>query len=264
MSIFKNSLGNVVPVRERREATGVLAALNQEVVLDLNGDTSAIVYVISTNFVGTLGFTGASDVPGASYFSIPAFPIAPGCLGGTIPQAAQPMLQDPLVAANTIRAYSIPVGQLRKLRIRADAYTSGNCAIHIVTDTAPALNQKTGQNSATGVQSGTAAVGVTLTLTLPSIPGLRHYIDELVITRSATAVLTASATPVVVTTTNLPGPLALTFGQDVAGIGIDREVRISGGPGGLAATALGTNTTIVMPAYVGVIWRANCLYHYGP
>ena len=89
------------------------------------------------------------------------------------------------------------------------------------------------------------------------------FIDSLHIVRSATAALTASATPVVVTTTGLPGNPAFTFGQDVAGIGIDKDARLDCGPEGFAAAALGAATTVVCPAYVGVIWRVNCLYHLG-
>lgn len=264
MSILKNLQGAFVPVRERRETSGTLTALNQEVVMDLNGDSNAMVYVLSDLFVGTLEFTGAMDSAGSLFFPIRAYAYSVGCTGGTIPLAGQPLLIDALVAANLTRVYAIPVGQLKKLRVRSSAYTSGNCAISIVSDVNPSLNPAAGvQNPATLAVSATAAVGVAVTLTLPAVAGLRHYIDSLQVVRSATAALTASATPVVTTSTNLPGTPGLIFGQDVAGIGIDKEQRLDCGPEGLAATALGTATTVVCPAYVGVIWRVNCVYHLG-
>lgn len=271
MGMSKNLAGQVVPVRERRSAgPAILAAINQEFIFDLNGDSNVLVYVQSNLFVGTLEFTGAIDgidVPYTAptmYFPIQAHPYSIGCNGGTIPQAGQPILLDALVAANLTRVYSIPVQQLKKLRIRASAYTSGNCTIYAVADQNKSLNSVSAeQDPATLAVTVTAAVGVAATLTLPAVAGLRHYIDSLHIVRSATAALTASATPVVVTSTNLPGNPAFTFGQDVAGIGIDKEQRLDCGPEGFAATALGTATTIVMPAYVGVIWRATALYHLG-
>ena len=66
-----------------------------------------------------------------------------------------------------------------------------------------------------------------------------------------------------VTTTNLPGSPVLTFGSDAAGIGIDKEMRLDFGSTGLAASVLGTATTIVCPAYAGVIWRAVVGYRLG-
>lgn len=271
MSIPKNALGTIVPVRERRtNGPSNLTALNQEFLMDLNGDANVLVYVLSDLFVGTLEFTGAidgTDVPAVApsmYFPVQAYAYSVGCTGGTIPLAGQPMLLDALVAANLTRVYSIPVSQLKRLRIRTSAYTSGNCTIYAVADTNRAFNPVAAdQDPATLVFTATAAVGVAVTATLPAVAGLRHYLDSVHVVRSATVALTASATPVLVTTTNIPGSPALIFGQDVAGIGIDKESRLDCGPEGLSTTALGTNTTIVCPAYVGVIWRVNCVYHLG-
>lgn len=264
MSIPKNAAGAIVPVRERREATANLAALNQELVVSLNGDSNVLVYVLSDLLIGTLEFTGAIDNGPSLYFPVQAYAYSIGCTGGTIPIAGQPFLIDALVAANLTRVYSIPVSQLKNLRIRMSAYTSGNCTIYVVSDTNTSLNPAAGvQNSATLALSATAAVGVAVTLTLPAVAGLRHYIDSLHVVRSATAALTASATPVVTTSTNIPGTPGLIFGQDVAGIGIDKDARLDCGPEGLAAIALGVATTVVCPAYVGVIWRINCVYHLG-
>ena len=55
----------------------------------------------------------------------------------------------------------------------------------------------------------------------------------------------------------------MTMGSDAGGIGVDKELRVDFGGTGLAATALGTNTTVVCPAYVGVIWRINIGYRLG-
>jgi hypothetical protein len=111
--------------------------------------------------------------------------------------------------------------------------------------------------------TATNAASAGVTATLPAVAGLRHYIDRVSVVRSATAALTAAATPVVVTTSNLPGPPALTFGSDVAGIGVDKELVLDFGGAGLAATGINTASTIVAPAYTGVIWRINVAYRLG-
>lgn len=263
MSQFKNASNVIVPVRERREAAGVLAALNSELVLDCNGDESALVYVQSVAFIGTLEFTGCSNDDGTQFFPVVAYPYSIGCAGGTIPPAGQPLLIDALVAANTVRVYSVPVGQLKKLRIRASAYTSGTANITITSEAQAPLNTAIAAKPSTLLVTTTAAVGVAATATLPAVAGLRHIIDFILVVRSATAALTASATPVIVTTTNLPGAMALTFGSDAGGIGVDKDVLRDFGSSGLAATALGTATTVVCPAYAGVIWRATVGYRLG-
>ena len=264
MSILKNLLGAFVPVRERRETSGTLTALNQEVVMDLNGDSNAMVYVLSDLFVGTLEFTGAMDSAGSLYFPIQAYAYSVGCNGGTIPLAGQPLLIDALVAANLTRVYAVPVGQLKKLRIRASAYTSGNCVVHIVSDVNRSLHPSAGdQDPSTLAVSATGASGAAVTLTMPAVAGLRIYLDSLQIVRSPTIALTANAAPVLVTSTNLPGTPAFTFGQDAAAIGVDKEVRLDCGSEGLAASVLGTAVTVVCPVFTGVIWRLNAVYHLG-
>lgn len=263
MALFKNDDGVVVPIRERRECFGTLATLNAETVIDVNGDESALVYVQSTAFIGTLEFTGCSDATGALYFPVPAYPFSVGCTGGTIPLAGQPLLIDALVAANTTRVYSIPVGQLRKLRVRVSAYTSGAANVSITAEAQTPLNTAIAAKPSTLLVTATAAVGVAVTATVPAVAGLRHIIDFVRVNRSATAALTTSATPVLVTTTNLPGNPAMTFGQDAGGIGVDKFDGLEPGSTGLAATALGTATTVVCPAYTGVIWRVTVGYRLG-
>ena len=103
---------------------------------------------------------------------------------------------------------------------------------------------------------------MTLTLTSPAT-GLRHYLTHLEVTRSATAALTAGATPTVVTTTNLPNSLAFTFGADGAAQGSDKSiVRDFAWP--LAASAQAAATTIVCPATTGVIWRVSAGFYVAP
>lgn len=265
MSNFKTPAGVVIPVRERREAvSSPFTAINAELVMPLNGDAYALVYVASTSFIGTLEFTGAMDGAATGYFPITAYPYSVGCSGGTIPLAGQPLLIDALVAANTVRVYAVPVGQLKALRVRASAYTSGSCVISITTDVNGSLMQILGAiKPSTLFVTQTAAVNLGVTATLPAVAGLRHYVEKIQVIRSATAALTAAATPVLVTTTNLPGAPVLTFGSDAGGVGVDIVREFSIGGDGLSATALGTATTVVCPVYTGVVWRVNVCYKLG-
>jgi hypothetical protein len=262
MSLAKNLNNAFVPIRERREASGVLNAINAQVVIPLNGDENALVYVGSAAFVGTLEFSGLGDGT-AGYLPVVAYPYSPGCAGGTIPLAGQPLLVDALVAANTVRVYSVPVGQLRALRVRASAYTGGAATVTISSDPNDPLNTAIASRPGTLLVTATGAAAAAVTATLTAVAGLRHVIDFIRVTRSASVALTAGAAPTVVTTTNLPGNPALTFGADAALQGNDKEVVLDFGGSGLAATALGTNTTVVCPVAAGVIWRVNVAYRLG-
>jgi len=261
MSIIKNAGNAIVPVRESRYSfVAGLGTLNAELVHDCNGDEHALISVAGSSPVGTLEFTGSVD--GSNYFPIPAFVLAG--TGGTVPVASLAIITDTLAATNTLRVYAVRTAQLAKIRVRQSAWTSGTVDIAIRSDAQnsqhPGMNDRV---SSPLLVTATAAVGVASTLTLPSVTGLRHYLDFIKVRRSATAALTASATPVLVTTTNLPGAPVLTFGSDAGGIGVDQEQTLDFGGAGLAATAIGTATTVVAPAYAGVIWRLTVAYRLG-
>jgi len=130
----------------------------------------------------------------------------------------------------------------------------------------PAL--ATGTNSigyltpTTLVVTGTAAANTALTVTLPASNAQFHYITGIEIMRTATAALAGSAT-LVVTTTNLPGALAWSFGNAMAaGEGKRDENLTIRTP--IKSTASGTATTIVAPAPgLGVLWRITVFYYAG-
>lgn len=263
MSILRNLLGQFMPHMEARTTTGNIAALNAEVVHNVSGDASAVIFL---NGTGTLNATyniqGSPD--GSNYFDLVAYPYASGSVGSTLPQPGQPLVTEAVNAATVLRMLCVATGGLQKIRVRLTAYTSGNCAVTINSDECPSLSPfLRDQKADTLAVTATAAVSTAVTLTMPAVAGLRHYIDRISVVRSATAALTASATPVVVTTTNIPGLPALTFGSDAAGIGIDKELIIDFGGSGMAASAVNTATTVVCPLYTGVIWRVNVAYRLG-
>ncbi len=106
--------------------------------------------------------------------------------------------------------------------------------------------------------TATGAAGAAVTLTIPAATGLFHYLTLLEIVRYATAAITGTATPVVVTTTNLPCTPAFTFATAAAVGTADVRSYVSGTP--LRSAAAGTATTIVCPAIASVIWRVNAVY----
>lgn len=263
MSIVRNLLGVFMPHPESRRTSGSLAALSAEVVHTLDGDNSTTIHLNGTGtFTATYEIHGSPD--GTNFYPLIAYPYAPASLGGTLPLPAQPLVTEAVSAAVVTRVLCVPTGGLRAVRIRLSAYTSGSAAVTINSDTNALINPYAKeQKAASLVVSTTAAVGVALTVSLPLVAGLRHYVDRISIVRSATAALTASATPVVVTTTNLPGALAFTFGSDAGGIGVNAEQVFDPGGSGLNALLAGTATTVVCPACVGVIWRVTVTYRLG-
>lgn len=106
--------------------------------------------------------------------------------------------------------------------------------------------------------SATAATGIAVTLTLPVATGLYHVIHHLDITLYSTAARTGNATPIAVTTTNLPAANSWIF-PTAAVIGSVVE-KIIAPNSGIRSSVRGVATTIVCPIVVGGIWRLNCFY----
>lgn len=102
-----------------------------------------------------------------------------------------------------------------------------------------------------------AAAGATLTLPAPGT-GMRQRIQFLEITLYSSTARTGVATPIVVTSTNLPGNLAFTFATAAALGAADTRTYIFATP--LDAAAQNTAVTIVCPAVTGGMWRINCVY----
>ena len=258
MSILKNLSNAFVPVREYRTASASIGALNAELALDVNGDQIANLYIVSSSLIATLNFEGSID--GVNYFPLAAFPNGAASVGGTLLQPGQPIITHAVVAANANLGYTVFCGQMKKIRVRINPFTSGNATCTWVADSnAVPSNMLAVQKPATLYGTNTGASAAAVTLTLPAVAGFRHVLKTLSVVRSATALLTAAATPVVVTTTNIPGSPALTFGADAAAQGADKEVKLDCG-NGILTTAINTATTIVCPATTGVIWRTNAAY----
>jgi hypothetical protein len=106
--------------------------------------------------------------------------------------------------------------------------------------------------------TATAATGVAVTLTLPAVAAQFHYITSMEIEAYTTAARTGSATPILVTTTNLPGSPVFTFATAAAIGTTDTKTFQFTGP--IKSATVNTATTIVCPATTGIIWRVNVSY----
>ena len=117
-------------------------------------------------------------------------------------------------------------------------------------------------SSNAGTITAAVSTAATLTLTAPGA-GLRHYITGLRIERHAAALLTAGTTPVVITTTNLPGALAFSIPMEAAAQGSVYEKSMEPARA-IMASAQNTATTIVAPLTTSVIWRISATFYVAP
>lgn len=127
---------------------------------------------------------------------------------------------------------------------------------HVIND----AGSTTAISAANLVQSTTAAAAAAVTCTLPAAgAGLFHYITRINIIKYATVATVGGVTPIVVTTTNLPGSLAWTTPTAQA-VGTNYETDIqSTSP--IKSSAANVATTVVCPATTSIIWRVNVYYY---
>lgn len=235
--------------RETQFVSGNLGALNAEIITDCDGSG-----VVTLDLRGTFSLTieVAGTVDGVNYTLIPVKPIN--------------MASKLYVAAVTGVAPGAWIGDctgFRKVRARATLWTSGTATTTLIAGLGLADSSLDGAIApAIGTIVGASGAATTLTIASPGV-GLRPYLTYLSVNRFAAAVLTAAAAPVTVTTTNLPGALALSIPADAAALGtMDRWREDFAYP--LATSAQATATTIVCPATVGVIWRITAGYYVAP
>jgi hypothetical protein len=241
--------GGTLHPRETLFTAGNLGALNAEVVTPCDGSTT-----ISLDLRGTFSLTVevSGTVDGTNWVPIPLRPLNVASIAYVA-----------AVAGTAAGTWAGNCAGYRLVRARVTAYTSGAAAASLAAGMCfldDSLQGKVTPLLAT--TTGASGAATTLTIASPGA-GLRHYLTYLSIVRSATALLTASATPTVVTTTNLPGSLAFTFGADAAAQGVDKIIREDFAYP-LASSAQSASTTIVCPATTGVIWRVTAGYYVAP
>ncbi|HAI59343.1 MAG TPA: hypothetical protein DCM32_05640 [Xanthomonadaceae bacterium] len=237
--------------RENLHATGVLAANAAEVIVDAHGCAS---FALDLRGTATLTVEVSGTADGTNWAAIAIRPIN---------QVGTRYVVAPAFAGATAGTWKGSCAGYDRVRVRVTAYTSGSLVATLLASTAPLDQSLVGTTTTDAVTAvGTAGAAVTLTLPSPGT-GLRHYITYLSMTRFAAAALTAAATPVTITTTNLPGALAFSFPADAALQGSTTFLREDFAVP-IASSAQATATTVVLPATTGVIWRATAGFYPAP
>lgn len=255
MAIIYDERGNAIrygtgiggeTISDGRQLTQNISALNGEVFMDIQNEHHVIVGINGTfSATSIMQYT----VDGNTYYSSPIWDV----------QAEKFIVG---ITAAGVYQIDMPSGA-RRARLLCSAYTSGAITVamrgNMAQDFVYAKPIPTTTTATT-----TAATGAAATLTIASAgAGLFHYITRLVIERHTSAALTAAATPIIITTTNINGSLAFSIPADAATQGsVYREV-IEIGEHALKTTTAGTATTIVAPAVTGVIWRITAYYYIG-
>lgn len=235
---------------DARSPSALLAALNAETLIDIQGKAVVMVDLRSAAFVGTVVFEGTID--GTNYVAVSAINV--------LTNAFISLLTGAGVVAGT--PVAMKATGFRRLRVRVSAYTSGNITVSMRASTADFLISNVFMPVQSISATGAAAAAVTLTIPAPAA-GLFNYITSIDITRNATAALAGTAT-LVVTTTNLPGTLAWSVGNAMAAGGTQIDVN-KDYTQPIKSTAAATATTIVAPVPgAAVLWRLNANYYVGP
>jgi hypothetical protein len=244
------TIGNLHPRENFYNVTpATFGAVNAEQIIDAHG-TSTITIDLRGTFSQTIELSGTVD--GTNWTPIPV---------RAINQAS--VQYNATITGTTAGVWVAKNTGYVKVRARCTAYTSGSALVILMTSNTILDDSLQGQITPQ-VQTITAAISTAATLTIASPGvGLRHYITSIKIQRFAGALLTAAATPVVITTTNLPGALAFSLPADAAAQGTiyDHQYDINQP---IASSAQNTATTIVAPLTTGVIWRITAGYYVAP
>lgn len=227
---------------------GTLAALNSEVVLNLNGESSAS-FDIRGTFVGTFVVEGSDD--GTNFISVAFY---------------NPLTEVWTTTVTAAGSFDIPnIAAFRVLKIRCSAFTSGSATVSLNASLGnQMIYSKPIPTTTSGTILSTANTTATLTLAAPGV-GLYHYITAIRIERINNSAAAITGTALLgYTTTNLTGSLAFSSGNAIAAgdSKIDVELSFAGNP--LKSTTANTATTIVAPAGgAGVQIRMTAFYYIG-
>jgi len=136
----------------------------------------------------------------------------------------------------------------------------GDGGLSLTVDAPAATPLPVVQRPADLVQVANPVANTGVTVTLPAVAGLFHYITRIRIARLATAALAGTAA-LSITTTNLPGPLAFAVGNAMAAGGT--QVDMDGAfVNPLKSSVANTASTIVFPAPgLAVLWSIQVFYY---
>ncbi len=233
--------------RESITGSGALGALNAEIVINADG-ASTVALDLRGTFSMTVEVAGSVDGTNWTLLAVRSM------TGGSYVAA---------VAGTAAGAWVAACAGFAKIRARVTAYTSGAATATLLAATGLLDDRLQGEVSSNAATITAAlSTAATLTLTAPGV-GLRHYITGLRIERHAAALLAAGTTPVVITTTNLPGALAFSVPMEAAAQGSVYE-KVMEPARAIMASAQNSATTIVAPLTTSVIWRLSATFYVAP
>lgn len=247
------SANGALPPHSDVTGTGTITALNGTVVITVNG-CSSILFSVTGVWVATLNIEAqASD--GTWTQVLGEIPL--GSLTGSF-------------TANGIVV--VPCGGYFQVRIRAALFTSGTASIawnagagiNIVQPInllASAFNATVQSVPASLGVTTTGASGAVVTLTLPAVAGVFHYITHVEIVAYTALARVGVAAPVLVTSTNIPGGPVWDF-STAAAIGTT-DIKAFDFSTPIRSLSANTATTIVGPATTSIIWRLTVFYYTG-
>jgi uncharacterized membrane protein len=244
MSVNKKANGQYTPVRENEIVIANISALNGEAVLDMSASTGDLFgweSILSVDIRGT--FVATFEVS----WTIDGTNWIPLCS------------RSALVALTTVGTYRYNCAWYNKVRVRNTTYTSGT-AIVVMTATLGMMSDRWATAVSTWLWTAAAAV----TLTIPAVAGMRHYIGRVEIWRvNGTVTAVAASALLAITTTNLPANYGWNISNALAAWTHEKVVDVAF-DNALVSTAVNAATTIVMPAPgAGVQWRAQVHYFLG-
>lgn len=237
-------------ITDVRPTTVSLGSLNAETIVELNGQTSALIDARAAAFAGTLSVQGTVD--GTNWLDIP--------VANLVTQAA---LVNVVLTGASNNTWTAHCGGFQAIRVRVTAYTSGAIIVGIRASVAAQRLSLERPYPTTLWITATAAANTAAVATLPAgAAGLFHYITHISIYRNATAAVAGTAT-LIHTTTNLPGSPAWSVGNAIAAGGTEKDVDINFAQP-LKSSAAATNTVITaVAAGAACLGRVNVGYFLG-
>lgn len=248
---FLGSLDQITggTVTDARAITASLGSLNAESVMDLNGQAVAVFDLRTAAASLTLVFEATVD--GTNYFGLPGYD-----------NLTEQYLAAVIVTTTLAKTYVVGISGYRRIRVRVSAYTSGSVTVALRASRADYIIYAREVPTTLWV-TATGASAAAVTVTLPAAgAGLFHYITKVHLVQFVVAARTAAATPVLATTTNLPGSPIFSCDATVGAIGQIFLYELQPNTP-LKSSVANTATTFVGPATASTIWRWNVGYYVG-
>jgi hypothetical protein len=241
-----------VTITDGRTAGATFTALNNEILMDLNGQAVATFDLRTAAASLTLVFEATID--GTNYFGLPGLNVL-----------TEAYLSSVIVTTTQTTQYVVGCSGFRRIRCRCSAFVSGSIVVTARASRADAVIYAKPLPS-TLIQTATAAVNTGATATLPAAgAGLFHYITRIELIKLYNVIGVAAGAGVIITSTNLASTNpSWTTEQNLSAAGtVARVIDLSFCGNPLKSLVANTATTFVAGAQLQTIWRWNVMYYVG-